>query len=147
MFGYGTHMQSLGEYDSWSEWQKAAMISSGKAQNRWAADVNCQVHSLTPVDKGASSHRVVLVEEQQPDSTTWPDVRPKDTASIAPTAISAGIELTMQELLVPRTLQAFFWHDEVHSIEHTDKSSECHHNQPFVTCYVKQWWPLQHPKG
>ena len=57
---------------------------------------------------------MILVEEQQPDSTTKPDVRPKDTTSAIPAvgtagAATAGIEFTMQKLPVPRALQAFFW--------------------------------------
>ena len=57
----------------------------------------------------ASSHHIVLVEEQQPDSTTKPDVKPKEIAAITPTLTPVVMETTLQELPGPRALQAFFW--------------------------------------
>ena len=42
-------------------------------------------------------------------TTTKPDVRPKEIAVTASTSATAGVEFMMQELQVPRALQAFFW--------------------------------------
>ena len=59
IFGYGAQMKRL---------------DTGKKQNRHPSDVVDRSHG-SPLDKGESnSHPVVLVEEQQPDSTTRPDV-------------------------------------------------------------------------
>ena len=85
------------------------MISTGKAQDRCTADIDRKTCDSPSAIEEASSLCVVLVEEHQPDSTTCPEMRPKDIASVASTVNSAGIECTMQELPVPRTLQAFFW--------------------------------------
>ena len=106
MFGFEAHIKKVQSYNRWCELQEIIMTSTGKTQNRCATDVDHQTRS-PPTAKGeASSCCVVLVKEQQPDSTTKPDVRPKDTTFTAP---KAGIEFTMEELLVPRALQAFFW--------------------------------------
>ena len=57
----------------------------------------------------ASGHHVILVEEQQPDSTTKLDVKPKEIVITTPASTPAVMEPTLQELPVPRALQAFFW--------------------------------------
>ena len=56
-----------------------------------------------------SSHHIILVKEQQADLTTKPDVKPKEMAITTPASIPAVIEPALQELSVPRVLQAFFW--------------------------------------
>ena len=57
----------------------------------------------------ASSHHIILVEEQQPDSTTKLDLKPKEIAVTTPASTPTVMEPTLQELPVPRALQAFFW--------------------------------------
>ena len=84
------------------------MTPTEKTQNRHATDVVHQTRNPPPAEE-TSSHCVALIKEQQPDSTTKPDVKPKDKAFTAPTAATTGFEFTMQELSVPRTLQALFW--------------------------------------
>ena len=83
--------------------------ATGKTQNRCPSDVVDRSHG-SPLDKEeASNCHVVLVEEQQPDSTTRPDVQPKEIAAAASISTTAGIKHMMQELPVLRVLQAFFW--------------------------------------
>ena len=82
--------------------------ATGKTQNRCPSDVANRSHG-SPLDKEeTSSHCVILAEEQQPDSTTRSDIRPKEIAATASTSMTAGVEHTMHELSVPRALQAFF---------------------------------------
>ena len=80
-----------------------------ETQNRCPSDVANRSHG-SPLDKEeTSSCHVMLAEEQQADSSTRPDVRPKEIAATASTPMAAGVEHTMHELPVPRALQAFFW--------------------------------------
>ena len=84
-------------------------VATGKTQNRHPSDVVNRSHG-SPLDKEeTSSCHAILVEEQQPDSTTRPDARPKEIAAAASTSTTAGVENTMEELPVPRALQTFFW--------------------------------------
>ena len=111
MFGYGAQMRKLEQYDNQFKQQMAPFHAAamGKTQNKCPSNVTDRSHG-SPLDKEeASSHHVVLVEEQKPDSTTKPDVQPKETAAATPVSTTAGIEHTMQELPVPRALQDFFW--------------------------------------
>ena len=85
------------------------MAATGKTQNRHPSDVTNRALSSPPGKEETSSHHVVLTEEQQPDFTTKPDMRPKEIAVTAPTSATAGAEFMMQELPVPRALQDFFW--------------------------------------
>ena len=57
----------------------------------------------------ASSHHVILTEEQQLDSTTKLDVKPKEITVTTSVMEPALMEPTLQELPIPRALQAFFW--------------------------------------
>ena len=83
--------------------------STGRVQNRHPADVEDKTQG-TPLGKEeTSSCHIILFEEQQPDSTTKPDVKPKEMAVATPASIPAVIEPTLQELPVPRALQASFW--------------------------------------
>ena len=82
---------------------------TGRVHNRHPADVKDKTQG-TPLGKEeASSCHIVLVEEQQPDSTTKLDVKPKEIAVTTPASTPAVLEPTLQELPVPRALQAFFW--------------------------------------
>ena len=83
--------------------------STWRVQNRHPADVEDKTQGLPLGKEEASSCQVVLVEEQQPDSTTKLDVKPKEIAVIAPASTPVVMEPTLQELPVPRALQAFFW--------------------------------------
>ena len=56
----------------------------------------------------ASSQHIMLVEEQQLDSTTKLDVKPKEIAVTIPASTPAVMEPILQELPVSRALQAFF---------------------------------------
>ena len=82
--------------------------STRRVQNRCPADVDDKTQG-TPLGKEeASSCQVILIEEQQPDSTTKPDVKPKGIAVTTPASTPAVMEPALQELPVPRALQAFF---------------------------------------
>ena len=82
--------------------------ATGKMQNKWPSDVVDRSQG-SPLDRAeASSCHVVLAEEQQPDSPTKPDVRPKEIATEASTSTTARVEYAMQELLVSQVLQVFF---------------------------------------
>ena len=59
-------------------------------------------------DESADCH-VILVKRQQPDSTTKPDSRPKDTAAAAPMTISVRAEQLIEDQPIPRVLQSFYW--------------------------------------
>ena len=110
-FGYGAQMKRLEKHDSQFQQQMAPFqtATTGKAQNRHPSDVVNRSHWL-PLDKEeTSSHHVILTEEQQSDSTTRPDLRPKEIAATASTSMTAGVEHTMHELMVPSALQTFFW--------------------------------------
>ena len=83
--------------------------SSGRVQNRHPADVEDKTQG-TPLGKEeASSHHIILVKEQQLDSTTKLDMKPKEIAVTTLASTPAVMEPTLQELPVPRALQAFFW--------------------------------------
>ena len=110
MFSYGAQMKRLEKHDSQFKQQMAPfqVAANGKTQNRCPSDVANRLHG-SPLDREeTSSHHVILVEEQQPDSATRPDVRPKETAAAASPSTTVGVEYAMQELPVPRALQAFF---------------------------------------
>ena len=111
IFGYGAQMRRLDQHDNQFKQQMAPFqaAATGKTQNKCHSDVTNRSHG-SPLDKEeTSSYCVVLVEEQQPDYTTKPDVQPKEIAAAALAATTPGIEHTMQKLPVPRALQAFFW--------------------------------------
>ena len=84
------------------------VASTRKVQNRCPADVEDKTQG-TPLGKEeTSSCHIILVEKQQLDSTTKPDVKP-EMAVTTPASIQAVMEPTLQELPVPKVLQAFFW--------------------------------------
>ena len=56
-----------------------------------------------------ADHCVILVERQQPDSTTKLDARPKDTAVTAPMTISVRAEQVIEDQPIPMVLQSFYW--------------------------------------
>ena len=69
----------------------------------------CRTDILLMLRIKPKAYHIILVEEQQLDSTTKPDVEPKEIAVTTPASIPAVVEPTLQELPVPRALQAFFW--------------------------------------
>ena len=76
MFGYGAQMRKLEQHDNQFKQQIGPFhaAATGKTQNRHPSDVTDRSHG-SPLDKEEiSSCHVFLVEEQQPDSTTKPDV-------------------------------------------------------------------------
>ena len=76
IFGYGAQMKRLEQHDSQFKQQMAPFqaATNVKMQNRHPSDVVDRSHG-SPLEKGeTNSCHVVLVEEQQPDSTTRPDV-------------------------------------------------------------------------
>ena len=108
MFGYGAQMRKLEQHDNQFKQHMSPSHAAvmGKTQNRHPSDVTDTSHG-SPLDKEeTSSHCVVLIKEQQPNSTTKSNVRPKEIAAAAPASTKAGIKHTMQELPVPRALQA-----------------------------------------
>ena len=108
--GYGAQIKRLEKHDSQFQQQMAPFqaAATGKTQNRCSSDVVSRSHGSTLDKEETSSCHVILAEEQQPDSTTRPDVRPKEIAAAASTSTTAGVKHTMQELPVPKALQAFF---------------------------------------
>ena len=83
--------------------------STGRVQNRCPADVKDKTQG-TPLEKEeASSCHILLVKEQQPDFTTKLDVKPKEIAVTTSASTRAAMEPTLQELPVPRAMQASFW--------------------------------------
>ena len=111
MFGYGAQMRKFEQHENQFKQQMDPFhaAATGKTQNRHPSNVTDRSHG-SPLDKEeASSRCVVLVKKQQPDSTTKPDVQPKEIAAAILASTTAGIEHAMQELPVPRTLQTFFW--------------------------------------
>ena len=81
--------------------------STGRVQNRCPADVEDKTKGSPLGKEEASSCHVILAKDQQPDSTTKPDVKPKEIT--VTTSTPSVMEPTLQELPVPRALQAFFW--------------------------------------
>ena len=80
-----------------------------KMQNRHPADVQDRNQGLPLGDDEPADHCVILVERQQPDSTTKPDSRPKDTTTAAPMTISVRAEQVIEDQPIPRVLQSFYW--------------------------------------
>ena len=110
-FGYGAQIKKLKRYDNQFQQMMAPFhaASTGRMQNRHPADVKDKTQGLPLGKEEASSHHIILVKEQQPDSTTKLDVKPKEIAVTTPALTPAAIEPTLQELTVPRALQAIFW--------------------------------------
>ena len=105
------HIKKWDRHDSLFEQQMSPlqMAATEKTQNRHTSDVTNRACSSPPDKEEASSHCMVLVEEQQLDSTTKPDVRLREIAVTDPKSATAGVEFMMQESPVPRALQAFSW--------------------------------------
>ena len=110
-FGYGAQIKKLERYDNQFQQMMAPFhaASTGRVQNRHPADVEDKTQGVPLGKEEASSCHVILVEDQQPDSTTKPDVKTKEIAVTTPASTPAVMEPTLQELPVPRALQAFFW--------------------------------------
>ena len=83
--------------------------ASTKMQNRHPADVQDRNQGSPLGDDEPVDHCVILVERQQPDSTTKPDSRPKDTAANTPMTISVRVEQVIEDQPIPRVLQSFYW--------------------------------------
>ena len=79
-----------------------------KTQNRHPADVQDKNQGLPLGDDEPADCNVILVERQQPDSTTKPDSRPKDTAAAAPMTISVRADQVIEDQPIPRVLQSFY---------------------------------------
>ena len=76
MFGYWAQMRKLEQHDNQFKQQMAPFHATamGKTQNRHPSNVTGRSHG-SPLDKEeTSSHCIVLVKKQQPDSTIKPDV-------------------------------------------------------------------------
>ena len=110
-FRYRTQIKKLERYDDQFQQMMAPFHAAftGRVQNRHPADVEDKTQGLPLGKEEASSHHIILVKEQQPDSTTKLDVKPKEIAVTTPAATPTVMEPTLQELPVPRALQAFFW--------------------------------------
>ena len=83
MFGYGAQMRKLEQHDNQFKQQMAPFhaVAMGKTQNRCPFNVTDRSHGSSLDKEEASSCHVVLVQEQQPDSTTRTDVQPKEIAA------------------------------------------------------------------
>ena len=79
------------------------VTSTGRVQNRCPADVGDKTQGSPLGKEEASSHHIILVEEQQLDSTIKLDVKPKEIAVTTSASTPAVMEPMLQEL------QAFFW--------------------------------------
>ena len=110
MFGYGAQVKRLERHDSKFEQMIAPFLATatGKMQNKRPADVADKSQGSQLDRTKATSCRVVLAEEQQPDSMTKLDVRPKELIATASAPTPAEKEYTMPEMPVPRALKAFF---------------------------------------
>ena len=110
-FGYGTQIKKLERYDDQFQQMMAPFhaASTGRVQNKCPADVKDKTQDAPLGKEEASSHHIILVKEQQPDSTTKLDVKPKEIAVTTPASTPAVMEPALQELPVPRAMQAFFW--------------------------------------
>ena len=110
-FWSGAQIKKLERYDDQFQQMMAPFHAAftGRVQNRCPADVEDKTQGAPLGKEEASSWHIVLVEEQQPDSTTKLNVKPKEIAVTTPSSTPAVMEPTLQELLVPRALQAFFW--------------------------------------
>ena len=164
IFRYGAQAKRLERHDDQFQQMMAPfhMASVGRVQNRHPADVKDKTQNPLGREE-ASSHHIILAEEQQPDSTTKLDLRPQEIAVIIPVSTPGAMEPTLQELPVPRALQAFFWWVNVmmrYIPENTQiwavnaaKSSVCDTlNEAMVNMVVplewkqglpSQLWPLQ----
>ena len=83
-----------------------------KMQNRHPADVQDRNQDSPLGDDEPADRHVILVERQQPDPTTKPDSRPKDTTMAAPMTISVRAEQVIEDQSIPRVLQSFYWWDD-----------------------------------
>ena len=85
-FGYGAQIKKLERYDDQFQQMMAPFhaASAGRVQNRCPADVKEKTQGIPLGKEEASSSHIILVEEQQPDSTTKLDVKPKEIAVTTP---------------------------------------------------------------
>ena len=109
-FGYGAQMMRIDRHEDQFQRMMAPFYGAPtKMQNRHPADIQDRNQSSPLGDDEPADHRVVLVKRQQPDSTTKPDSKPKDTAAVAPMAISVKAEPAIEDQPVPRVLRSFYW--------------------------------------
>ena len=74
IFGYGAQMRRLEQHNSQFKMAPFQAADTGKTQNRCPSDVVDRSHGSPLGKEETSGHRVVLIEETQPDSTIKPDV-------------------------------------------------------------------------
>ena len=77
--GYGAQIKKLERYDDQFQQKMAPFhaASTGRVQNKCPADVKDKTQNPLGREEASSCH-VILVKEQQLDSTTKPDVKPKE---------------------------------------------------------------------
>ena len=109
-FGYGAQERKLERHDDQFQQMMVPFCAAsiGRVQNRCSVDVKDKTQN--PLGrKENSNHHVILTEEQQLDSTTQPDVRPKEIAITIPVSTPGVMEPILQKLPVLRAMQAFLW--------------------------------------
>ena len=109
-FGYGAQMMEIDQHkDQFQQMMSPFYGAHAKMQNRHLADVQDKNQGSPLGDDEPADHCVILVEKQQPDSTTKPDSSPKDTTAAAPMTISVRTEQVIEDQPIPRVLQSFYW--------------------------------------
>ena len=93
-FGYRAQIKKLEKHDNQFQQMMAPFhaASTGRVQNRHPADVKDKTQCTRLGKEETSSHHIILVKEQQPDSTIKPDVKPKEVAVATPASIPAVID-------------------------------------------------------
>ena len=123
-------MRRLEKHDSQFQQQMAPFQAAvtGKTQNRCPSDVASRSHG-SPLDKEeTSNHHVIFAEEQQPDSTTRPDIRLKEIAAAASTSTTAGVEHHARVASAQGTASLLLvgqYNDEIHTYKYLDKGPKC----------------------
>ena len=96
-FGYRAQIKKLERHDNQFQQMMAPFhaASTTKVQNRRPADVEDKTQGIPLGKEETSSRHNILVKEQQPDSTTKPDVKPKEMAVTTPASVPAVMEPTL----------------------------------------------------
>ena len=109
IFGYGAQMMKIDRHEDQFQQMMAPFYGDpAKMQNKYPADVQDRNQGSPLGDDKPADHRVILVKKQQPDSTTKPDSRPKDTTVAAPMTISVRAEQVVEDQPIPGVMQSFY---------------------------------------
>ena len=106
-FGYRAQIKKLERYDDQFQQMMASFqaASTRRVQNRHPADVKDKTQDSPLGKEEASSQHIILVKEQQSDSTTKPDVKPKEIAVTTPASAPAFWNLPYRNYQYPVSCQ------------------------------------------